>query len=216
MPTAIIGYNLLLVSALLITGLITAESNGQRLIALAFVPMVIYFIRQLKLKFSQTKPAPNAALTSTKAKPSSITTSNGTIIEAQELTDAEVKDINKRLFLKLIGSAGLATFVFAMFTKRAQASFFGSMPVPGSVTLKDSAGNSIDPAEKEPTDGYEINDVDDASIPSYYGFVDKDGNWYITKEDTDGSFRYARGSVDYSTNWTNRASLTYDYFNNVF
>ncbi|HHD92284.1 MAG TPA: hypothetical protein ENL06_01500 [Candidatus Portnoybacteria bacterium] len=63
-------------------------------------------------------------------------------------------------------------------------------------------------------DIYHISDIDDSS-PAYYGFVDKDGNWYIMKEDT-GTYRYCKGTTDYSTNWSNRASLTYDYYDNIF
>jgi hypothetical protein len=70
-------------------------------------------------------------------------------------------------------------------------------------------------------DQYKVSDMDDASNPRYYGFVDKDGKWYILKEDTSAkSYRYTRGSGDYETAttgaWATRASLTYDYFHNVF
>jgi len=47
----------------------------------------------------------------------------------------------------------------------------------------------------------------------YYGFVDPEGKWYIIKNDPSASaktYRYAFGSQNYATNWTNRASLTYD------
>jgi hypothetical protein len=61
--------------------------------------------------------------------------------------------------------------------------------------------------------GYRVADVDDLSNPKYYGFTAKGGAWYIIKEDTsDWSFRYCSGKTSYSTNWTNRASLTYVYF----
>lgn len=219
MSIAILGYNLILVAILTTTGLLAADSNLDRLMAMAFMPMAIYFTRRIKASLSrgnQDTAASLSMLSGQNMKKHKQRVTDGKIIDPQELTDAEVKDLNKRLFLKLIGSAGLATFTFAMFTKRAQASFFGSMPVPGSVTLKDSGGTAIDPAEKEPTDGYEVNDVDDTTYPSYYGFVDKDGNWYITQEDSGGAFRYVRGATDYSTNWTNRATQSYDYFSSVF
>ena len=53
----------------------------------------------------------------------------------------------------------------------------------------------------------------------YFGFQKYDGNWYILK--TTGaaltqSHRYVAGTDDFSTNWTNRASLSYDYPSNVF
>ena len=119
------------------------------------------------------------------------------------------------MFLKLIGSAGLSLFMFTLFTKRAEAAFFGSVPGPGTVSIKDSAGNKIDPSEKQPTDGYKITELDD-SVPAYYGFINKDGAWFIQKEDSNGSYRYTKGPSGFTTSWTNRASLTYDYFDNVF
>ena len=64
---------------------------------------------------------------------------------------------------------------------------------------------------------YMISDVDDASNPKYYGFADREGGWYILKEDTtDKTYRYCKGTSDYTTNWTNRASSTYDYPFNIF
>lgn len=47
----------------------------------------------------------------------------------------------------------------------------------------------------------------------YYGFVDPEGHWYIIKNDPSSNpktYRYAFGSNNYATNWSNRASLTYD------
>ncbi len=104
----------------------------------------------------------------------------------------------------------------AMFTKKAQAAFFGSVPGPGTVAIKNSAGVQIDPAEAHPTDGYEITEIDDTSSPAYYGFLKKNGYWYIMKEDSTGAYRYSKGTTAFTTNWTNRASLTYDYFNSIF
>jgi len=100
--------------------------------------------------------------------------------------------------------------------KSAQAAFFGSVPGPGTVSVKNIAGDTIDPAEKLPTDGYTITEVDDSGTDSYYGFVDKTGAWYITKEFATGAYRYAKGATGFTTNWGNRTSLTYDYFDNVF
>lgn len=64
---------------------------------------------------------------------------------------------------------------------------------------------------------FTISDIDDAANPKYYGYIDKEGSWYIMEENTTNkSFRYAVGDTDYPTNWTARAGLTYDYYNNVF
>lgn len=59
----------------------------------------------------------------------------------------------------------------------------------------------------------------DTSTPAYYGFVDKDGNWYIMKEATSGSvktYTYCKGTSGYATAWTNRATQTYDTYDNTF
>jgi hypothetical protein len=137
-------------------------------------------------------------------------------IEPEIISDPNITDINRRLFLKLIGGAGVSVFLMSIFTDKAHASFFGSMPVPGAMTIKDSSGAAIDPAEKQPTDGYEISEIDDAASPAYYGFVHKTGAWYISREDETGSYRYTSGTNDFPSNWALRPTLTYDYFDNVF
>lgn len=66
---------------------------------------------------------------------------------------------------------------------------------------------------------YKISDIDDASTVKYYGFTDSEQNWYVMKEDTSVSpktYRYTKGIGAYPTNWTSRASLTYDYYYNTF
>ena len=52
---------------------------------------------------------------------------------------------------------------------------------------------------------------------TYFGYINKDGRWYIQKQDQSvGTYRYAKGSSDYATNFTNRTTLDYDYFDEVF
>jgi len=68
--------------------------------------------------------------------------------------------------------------------------------------------------------GYAISDKDDDASPNYFGFTDRDGNWYILKETINpgaDTYRYATGSSNYTTNWTNRATtVVYDYFYTAF
>ena len=64
--------------------------------------------------------------------------------------------------------------------------------------------------------GYKSSDLDAGGTTEYFGFIDPDGKWYILRLVSDTNVRYAAGSSDYATNWTNRASLSYDYYNNVF
>jgi len=141
--------------------------------------------------------------------------------ELTEITDAEseefgIKDMDRRKFLKLLGGTSMGMFIMAMFVpKNASAAFFGSVPGPGTVSLKDTSGNQIDPAIKAPTDGYNITEIDDSGSPAYYGFVDKDGNWYITEE-VSGTYLYFKGSTNFSASWTGRAGLSYNYFDLIF
>ena len=73
------------------------------------------------------------------------------------------------------------------------------------------------PTKYNVLDNYKITDIDDDASPNYFGFVDADGGWYILKEDTSAkTYRYATDRSDYTTNWTNRATIDYDYFNVKF
>jgi hypothetical protein len=74
---------------------------------------------------------------------------------------------------------------------------------------------------KDMLEQYKISDMDDAADPKYYGFINKDGDWYIVQENTASkTYRYCKGSGNYDTAttgaWATRASLVYDYFNKVF
>jgi len=129
-----------------------------------------------------------------------------------------ISDIDKRVFLKLIGGAGIFLFFFSLFNRKAESLFFKNIPgsVSGKVSLQDKEGNAIDPAQNQPLDGYNISEIDD-NIIAYYGFINKDGAWYILRADTaKGSFRYAKDNTNFSANWSNREKLNYDYYNNVF
>jgi len=55
-------------------------------------------------------------------------------------------------------------------------------------------------------------DIDDVGTVQYFGFTDVQGHWYIQKFDTSTSpktIRFTAGNSDYSTNFANRAGLTY-------
>lgn len=62
---------------------------------------------------------------------------------------------------------------------------------------------------------YKISDIDDSGTTKYFGFTDKDGNWFIMSLTTT-DVRYIKGASGYTTNWAARAGLTYDYFYNAF
>jgi hypothetical protein len=69
--------------------------------------------------------------------------------------------------------------------------------------------------------GFEISDTDEESNPQYFGFIDRYGNWLIKRLNTISKsleVRYVRGSLidPYTIAWTNRASLNYDHYDEVF
>ncbi len=137
-----------------------------------------------------------------------------------------MEDPKRRDFLKKIGGVGLGILAYSILNPReAGAAFFGSVPGPGTVAIKDTAGNQIDPAEKYPTSGYGITEIDDAGTTFYYGFVDKAGAWYIIKEnDTTGDLSYLYATpannpteTDFADAWADRATtLTYQQFDSAF
>lgn len=205
----ILCYGLFICLLLTIAGIISARNFNDLLSSFIYIPLIFFFATQLlhkKVITQKQTPKPLKQNVSKVITPTQIVPN----------TDSPIADNDKRLFLKLIGSAGFSLLFMAMFTKKAQAAFFGSVPGPGTVAIKNSAGVQIDPAEAHPTDGYEITEIDDTSSPAYYGFLKKNGYWYIMKEDSTGAYRYSKGTTAFTTNWTNRASLTYDYFNSIF
>lgn len=62
---------------------------------------------------------------------------------------------------------------------------------------------------------YKITDIDDSGSTKYFGFTDNDGNWFVMQL-TSTAVRYVKGASGYTTSWTGRADLTYDYFYNAF
>lgn len=211
MKRLLIYYNFVIVSLITIAGFLGAKSFAQLITAVFFYPLVMYFTfivfpqRKKAVVLPQVRPTEVVPHAKETAK-----TERGKVIP-------EGFDIDRRMFLKIISSAGISLFVLSLFTKKAQAAFFGSVPGPGTVFVKDTTGTRIDPAVKQPTDGYRISGIDDDSESSYYGFINKDGEWFIMREtSSSGDYRYVRGSSNFPTNWSNRTSLSYDYFHNVF
>ncbi len=207
-------YNLFITAMIFGTSLSSAKSITNYLLPLLLLPL-IYYLGKETLKKSKRRKLSDAF-------DSSITVGADPRVQPEIAIEGEVmpqgiSDDNRRLFLKLVGSTSLSILFMAVLGKdTAKAAFFGSVPGPGTVSVKDSTGATIDPAEKQSTDGYEISQVDDSTTPAYYGFVHKTGAWYITKEDATGAYRYAKGAVDFATSWTSRAGLTYDYFDAIF
>jgi len=76
--------------------------------------------------------------------------------------------------------------------------------------------NPATEAKQDPIASYKGAGMDTAANPYYFGYLDIDGNWYIKKLDTTSGTTYVKGASSYATNWTNRASLTYGEFNDIF
>ncbi len=212
-------YSFILVTVMNIAGFASANSPSQFASAFLFVPITLYFWLQVKPKRSKKLPIEHGMLS---IIPGTEISKNDEPEELKKIEDdypaekfGKSFELDRRMFLKLIGSAGLSVLMLALFTKKSHAAFFGSVPGPGTVALKDSTGAQIDPAIKHPTDGYRISQLDDSS-PAYYGFTEKGGAWFIMKEDSSGNYRYVKGASDFSTNWTGRAGLTYDYYDVIF
>lgn len=128
----------------------------------------------------------------------------------------DIADIDKRVFLKLIGGTGLAFFLFSLFSKKTEDVLFKNVPGQGKTAIIDADGKKITPAQSQPLDGYKIAEIED-NIISFYGFINKDDAWYVLRVDTvAGSFRYARGGIDFPEAWKIRENLDYGYFNKVF
>jgi hypothetical protein len=77
------------------------------------------------------------------------------------------------------------------------------------------SGASIPITSDDPTSTYKITDIDPTDGNSYFGYVDKDGQWYIMNL-TATTARYVKGTSGYEAAWGGRGGLNYDYFNNVF
>jgi len=69
----------------------------------------------------------------------------------------------------------------------------------------------------EQFDRYSLSGNDDAGEIKYRGYLSISAAWYIIEEHgTNKTFKYAKGTKDFGTNWTNRASLDYRFYNEVF
>lgn len=82
--------------------------------------------------------------------------------------------------------------------------------------------NTADIADKisDTKDEFKLADWDDAADPSYWSFIDKDGNYYFEKYDETNRVRkFWKPTADnpvYATDWGNRAAKTYGYFDAIF
>lgn len=127
-----------------------------------------------------------------------------------------ISDKEKRQFLKLLGATSISLFLFSILNKKPISLFTKNSRGAEGLSFDNVANTDSHPAATQPTDGFRISEIDDGSTP-YFGFINKQGNWFIMKQDPDtGSFRYTRGESDFPKNWLDRKKLKYDYYNKIF
>lgn len=195
-------YSIFIIAVLgVIVAFITAVSYKQLIIAAVFYPLLVYFGLILF-------PRKDTGIRSQK-----VSTSPPPVKEKTEKT--VVADLDRRAFLKIAASTGISYFIYSILSRRAEGLLMGRAPDSGTVALQKPDGQTIHPAETQPTDGYQIAEIDEGEL-SYFGFVDTEGHWFIMKENTAGSFRYTKGKVDFPNSWGIREKLKYDYYDRVF
>jgi hypothetical protein len=217
-------YNFILITIMAVMGFVGTTSIPQLISAALFSPIAIYFWLLVLPKKNKKLPiSGNMAI----ARVIDVKKGKATEGEIEKLEEGVLLnkklgkgfDIDRRMFLKLIGSTGLMVFIFSIFSQKAEGAFLGSVPGPGTVALKDTTGAQVDPAIKTPTDGYKITETDDSDPNfSYYGFVDKSGKWFIMREGN-GAYRYTKGDSNFASNWTNNKvnpTIPYNYFDIIF
>ncbi len=219
---ALVIYSFLACLFLMLVGIFTARTTNQLLAGFIYLPLVFYFgTRLFEYLIENALLNPNPAKRSLPtlpviAKNEAVSASNSVTESDDQNIPKDVADKNKRLFLQLIGTTGISLLIMALFSKKARDTFLGGgNSVTEVVGIKDSEGKIIDPSKEHPTDGYSVTDIDDEHSPAYYGFVKKDGSWYVM-QNVSGTFRYVKGASNYQSNWDVRDKLHFDYYNHVF
>jgi hypothetical protein len=203
-------FNFLSTFLLFVTSIFFSKSIFDVIISILYLPFSLYFFLTIFGWYKKVQQNNSAQIKI--AKLEKVETATGTTIESPPKID-----LDRRRFLKILGGTGVSVFLLSLINpKQAGAAFFGSVPGPGTVSLKDANGAKINPAERQPTDGYKISQLDDNNYPYYYGYINSTGAWYIMREDESSNYRYVKGSSNFSLNWTGRGALTYDYFDSVF
>ena len=214
MPKTVLTYSSLAIACLVVIAVfITTTTYTQLAAAILLYPLLAYFALKAFPRKTRISPSRNPV---TEVPP---LVKSAETVEGNKRESVGISDIDKRVFLKLIGGAGVSLFLYSIFNKKAEGLFFKGLPASGtsgSVSLQDIAGNKIDPSQKKPLDGYSISDIENGII-AFYGFISKDSSWYIMRLDiSTGAFRYTKDKSNFRANWSNRANLKYDYFDNVF
>lgn len=207
--TKTLAYSSFAISAaLVIYAFLTAKTYIQLIIASVVYPAVVYFALVLFPRkgshYEENIHIPIHVEQNPEPEPE---------VEKQNV---QVVDLDKRTFLKLIGSAGLSFFIFSILGQRVGNLLFGT---PQNTTAGTAGTLPTGPTGSSgvlPTSGYSVTEIDEG-VFSYYGFTNNNGAWIIMKQFNSeaSSFRYAKGNANFPTNWENRSKLEYDYFYNL-
>lgn len=200
----------------LIAIFVTSTSYVQLAIAsLLYLPLTFYYYNYLiawpnaKKATKTTLKGQTVAIPTVVVKPIETKAPTAEKSKTKNVESVEIVDVDKRAFLKLIGATGFSFFLFSILTRGVENFFFNRNAQP-------AAGTGLT-ASPIPTDGYRVSEIDTGDNTTYYGFINKEGGWYIMKEDpTTGSFRYVKGEAYFSRNWNKRTKLKYDYFHDTF
>ena len=230
------AFTLSLASAsfLLFLNVWSATISADYRFALLVAPLALYFWGTLLGRLIQALRSPKETgpqkleADLPEHRPEPVTLTEPALAEVPAPEEQPVGDPKRRDFLKKVGGIGLGLLTYSLLNpKQAGAAFFGSVPGPGTVAVKDTADAKIDPAIKglqSVTTQYGITEIDDGD-PAYYGFVNKDGAWYILQEDeTTGDYAYRYASPtnnptlpDFTDAWdVHDSTLTYNYFDGAF
>ena len=209
--TRTLKYSSFIIACMLVVVVfVTAKTYTQLGVAVLLYPLAAYFAYKLFLNNDHKVPLITVQLPAKLAEK----IEPETVKPKREQVD--VADVDKRTFLKFIGATGISFFLFSILGRRVDNLLFGNTMDPMLIGRGNSAEGQVGTTERLPTDSYLISEIDDGLI-AYYGFINKDGAWFIMKEDPDtGSLRYTKGESNFPDNWTNRKDLKYDYFHNIF
>lgn len=205
----LITYSSLIIACIVvILAFITATTYTQLAVAIILYPVLVFFVYKVF-------PSKYLSYTSKKTITKNHVPEKSKTFEAANKESIGISDIDKRVFLKLIGGTGIFLFLFSLFNKKTEDLFFKYLP--GSFPDKNIAGsNTNNLPQDQLLDEYKISEIDD-NVISFHGFIKKDGSWYILRIDTTvGSFRYSRGDFNFPDSWNNRENLKYDYYHNLF
>lgn len=195
---------------LVILAFVTAKTYTQLVFAVVAYPLLAYFALKL---FPRVSREGSTITVEMPIKPVRVQQ----VASEPQRPKVDVADIDKRTFLKLVGTAGISFFIFSLLGRRVESLLFGETSNPALKGLGGIPDGGVNTTNITPTEGYKISEIDDSGIVTYYGFINKNSAWLIMKEETDsGSFRYAKGGSNFPVSWTDRENIKYDYFYNLF